>query len=244
MIEPEPGQTYPPEGTGLFAPTRWSLVRRAVTHSGDLGRWLGLYWYPLYAWARHKGRSPEDAADAVQGFLEKLCARGLLAQADESRGRLRSWLLTAFGNHLASDYTRAHRLKRGGGSVHVSIDWPTAENAYLADSTLCSNAEGLYSRTWAMTLMEEALDRLATHYSETGRAAVFEALLPALESPLAETTYAEIAPGLGLSPAALRQAAVRLRQRYRRALLDIAAERLGIASEAQLHAELRELLGG
>ncbi len=244
MSRPEPEPKHPPRGTGLFPVTRWSLVRRAVGDRNDFGHWLGLYWYPLYAWARHKGQSCEDAADAVQSFLVKLCTRELLAQADEARGRLRSWLLTSFSNHLASAHVRSRRLKRGGGIPHLPIDWVSAESSYQADHPFASNAETLYVRTWALTLMEEALDRLAEHFRNTGRTELFEALLPALEAPLAETTYAALAPGLGLSPAALRQAAVRYRQRYRRALLDIAAQRLGISCEIQLQAELRELLGG
>lgn len=244
MSARDPGPIDSPRGTGLFAPTRWSLVRSAAADREALGDWIGLYWYPLYAWARHKGSTSEDAADSVQGFLEKLCERGLLAQADPSRGKLRSWLLTSFANHLASAHRRDTRLKRGGGAVHLSIDWNSAESAYQADHPFASDAEALYARTWALTLMEEALDRLAEHFRDSGREALFEALLPALESPLPDSTYAEIAPSLGMSPAALRQAAVRFRQRYRRALLEIAARRLGISCEVRLQTELRELLGG
>ena len=47
-----------------------------------------------------------------------------------------------------------------------------------------------------------------------------------------------------MTPAALRQASVRLRQRYRRALLDLAAARLGITCEAALEDELRTLVAG
>jgi hypothetical protein len=53
-----------------------------------------------------------------------------------------------------------------------------------------------------------------------------------------------MAAPLGLSAAALRQSMVRFRQRYRRMLLDVAGERLGITCEARLAVELRELLGG
>jgi methylphosphotriester-DNA--protein-cysteine methyltransferase len=92
--------------------------------------------------------------------------------------------------------------------------------------------------------MDEALARLADHFAASGREELFEALLPALEEAPEEATYQEIAERLGLSAAALRQAAVRFRQRYRRLLLDVAGERLGITCEAQLAEELRELLGG
>ena len=231
-----------PAGSGLFARTRWTLVRRAVESHGALGELLPIYWYPLYAWERRRGFSPEDAGDGVQSFLAKMCERNLVAQADAGRGKLRSWLLKSFANHLATEHERAHRQKRGGDAAQIHIDWTGAESAYLAEPTLASTPDALYARTWALSLMEEALDRVATHYAETNRTALFDALLPALESPLPEDTYAEVATRLAMTPAALRQAAVRLRARYRRALLELAAARLGITCEAALEDELRALL--
>jgi RNA polymerase sigma-70 factor (ECF subfamily) len=237
-----------PCGSGVFARTRWSLVRRAsgdglVAHNA-LDELLTIYWYPLYAWARRRGLSPEDAGDGVQGFLGKVCERNLVAQADAERGKLRSWLLKSFSHFLITEHERSHRQKRGGDAAHVHIDWSGAETAYLAEPALTSTPEVLYARTWALSLMEEALEHVATHYAETNRGALFDALLPALESPLPDDTYADVAALLAMTPAALRQASVRLRQRYRRALLDLAAVRLGITSEAQLEDELLTLLGG
>lgn len=229
---------------GFFATTRWSLVRRAAADFRFLDEWIGLYWYPLYAWARQRGMLPEDAADGVQTFLAKLCSRELLAQADVTRGSLRAWLLTSFSNHLRTAHAASQCIKRGGGVPHVSIDWAQIEVAYLADSATPSSPEAVYARSWALTLMEEALTACALHYEKNGRASLFEALLPALEAPLTDSTYAEVAARLGIAGPALRQAAVRMRQRYRRALLAIAATRLGITCEAELEAEIRTLLDG
>ena len=230
------------KSTGLFPRTRWSLVRRAAIAHTALGDWLGCYWYPLYAWARKRGASPEEAADGVQGFLARLCSNNLLAQADESRGRLRSWLLTSFLNYLAGKYTKTETLKRSVDIFSVGIDWDSVESAYSADAIHATSPDHVYARTWALTLMDEALDRVSDHYEKTGRRALFEALLPALESPLEDATYEQLAPPLGVTGAALRQAAVRVRQRYRRTLLDLASARLGITSEVLLGRELRELL--
>lgn len=231
-------------GNGAFLPTRWSLVRRAVRTPAALEEWIGDYWYPLYAWARSCGHSPEDAADGVQGFLEKLCGRGLLAQADPSRGKLRSWLLTAFGNHLSDLRRKQHALKRGGKAPHISIDWTMVENECRQDLIPSSTPEALYTRVWALTLMEEALERVAAHYRATGREKLFETLVPALERPLPDDTYASRAEELGMAPGTLRQASVRLRKRYRQALLDVAGIRLGIYGEQALAEELHLLLGG
>ncbi|MEK0450395.1 MAG: hypothetical protein RL088_2663 [Verrucomicrobiota bacterium] len=175
-------------GAALFPRTRWSLVRRASGGAGPLGDWIGFYWYPLYAWSRGRGASPEDAADGVQGFLEKLCARNLLAQADETRGKLRSWLLASFSNYLATEHTKSTRLKRGGIAERVRIDWGNVESAFATDLAADTQPDRVYARAWAITLLDEALERVGKHYEKTARQDLFAALLPALESPLAEDT--------------------------------------------------------
>ena len=231
-------------GRLALATTRWSLVRRACTGGKALDEWAASCWYPLYVWARRKECSPEDAADAVQEFLGKICTRGLLAQADPARGKFRSWLLTGFGNHLNGRISNARRLKRGGGVAHLPLTLNGAEQLYQSDMAAVTDATSAYTRAWALTLMDEALARLAEHFAAGGREELFEALLPSLEKSLEDETYQELAERLGLNAPALRQAVVRFRQRYRRFLLDVAGERLGITSEVRLAEELRELLGG
>lgn len=228
----------------MLGTTRWSLVRRAMAGGEALEAWVEASWYPLYCWARQKGWSPEDAADAVQEFLGKICNRQLLKQVNPARGRLRSWLLGAFGNHLASQVVRSRRLKRGGGARHLSTDWEGFERSYQLESRNQPDADRLYARAWALSVMEEAMRRLAEHFANGGREALFEALLPALEAPLENATYAEVAVELEMSGAALRQAAVRFRKRYRSLLLEVAGECLGLTGEAVVEQELRELLGG
>ncbi len=231
---------------GAFPLTRWTMVRRAVAQPQALEEWVGLYWYPLYVWARRRGASEADAADGVQSFLLRLCEKALLAQAEENRGRLRSWLLTAFGNHLASEAKSAGRKKRGGGVEHVAVDWAAVEAVCESHSAASPGGtpEQAYARAWALTLMDEALDRVEAHYRKTERAELFAALLPALEDAPDWEPQAQIAARMSMSAAAVRQAAQRLRQRYRRTLLDVAAQRLGMSGDARVGAEIRGMLGG
>lgn len=229
-------------------PTRWSLVRIA-SGSGDaalqaLGEILRHYWYPLYAFARRRGLAEHDAADAVQSFCTRLCAGNLLAQADEERGRLRSWMLKCFQNHLSGLRAYSAAAVRGGGALHIDIDWPGAESIYQSEPGLVESPEALYTRAWAHSLMEEALHQLATYYKATGRSDLYEALLPSLEAPRDDLTYADVAATLQMSAGALRAAGHRLRHRYRAILLELASQRLGITCEAALGRELRAILTG
>ena len=228
----------------VLATTRWSLVRRAAAGTAALEEWVGSCWYPLYTWARHQNRSPEDAADAVQEFLGKICTRNLLADADPARGRFRAWLLTGFSNHLSNAARKTSSLKRGGKKNRDHIDLQTIEEIYHHDMASIGDPAQAYTRAWAITLMDEALLRLEDYFKSRDRSELFHVLLPALESPLADSTYEEHAPKLGMTAPALRQAALRFRQRYRRLLLDVASERLGVTCDARLREELRELLGG
>jgi hypothetical protein len=59
-----------------FDATRWSLVLEAAQGRAEAGpealaQLCERYWPPLYAFARHRGFSPEDAQDLVQGFFEQ-----------------------------------------------------------------------------------------------------------------------------------------------------------------------------
>lgn len=186
--------------------------------------------------------SEEDAADGVQGFLAHVCAKNLLAHAREERGRLSAWLLTCFGRYLSGQRIKERALKRGGGALHISIEREGAETLYQSEPQLAEAPAELYARAWAESLLEEALLRLSSHYASTGRAALFEVILPALDSPPPEASFAETAAQFGMTATALRSATQRMRNRYRSILLELAASRLGITSEAALHGELRALL--
>jgi RNA polymerase sigma-70 factor (ECF subfamily) len=64
----------PPEKPGAFPETRWSVVLAAQGAGGEnarraLNELCGAYWYPIYAYIRRTGRTPEDAEDLTQGFF-------------------------------------------------------------------------------------------------------------------------------------------------------------------------------
>ena len=89
------------------------------------------YWYPLYAYVRRKGRGPEDAADAVQGFFVRLVERDYFAAASRERGRLRSFLIHQMDCWLADETRHRTALKRGGAGTLLRMD--DAEARYAAE---------------------------------------------------------------------------------------------------------------
>ena len=81
------------QGNSSFQATRWTLVQRckeanAVDAQEALNVLCGMYWRPLYAFARGYGRSMEDAEDVVQGFLAKGIEKALFSAASGAIGLL------------------------------------------------------------------------------------------------------------------------------------------------------------
>ena len=226
-----------------FPPTRWSVVLAAagsgVESRAALEELCRLYWFPLYAFARQRGWSAEDAEDETQEFLTRVAAGELLASVAAGRGRLRTYLLAAFQRDLIDTQRRQSRQKRGGGIHFIPINSIEAEQR-LAGMTLANDPAADYDRAFALTCLDAAATRLADEYAERGRAALFQTLRPSLD-PSAGVDHSAAAATLGLDANALRQAVFRLRQRFRVLLRQIIADTLQQPSEAHIDEELAAL---
>src|ERR1051326_2234667 len=107
-------------GPQVFATTHWSVVITAGHPSSPnaqeaLEKLCRAYWYPLYAYVRRQGRSPEDAEDVTKQFFARLLDKNYIGKADRHRGKFRTFLLASMNNFLDNKWKRAARLKRGGG---------------------------------------------------------------------------------------------------------------------------------
>jgi RNA polymerase sigma-70 factor (ECF subfamily) len=238
--------TRPDAGpTSAFVATHWSVVLQAghgdsPEAAAALERLCRTYWPPLYAYVRRKGYDPIQAQDLTQEFFARLLARRDLAAADRRKGRFRSFLLGALEHFLAKEWTRTHRLKRGGGLAFISWEACAAEeNQHLAAPDSWS-PERLYERRWALTVLEQALAALQADYAAAGKPALFAALQPLLTSDDEALSRADLAARLGMSEGALRVALHRLRQRYGECVRAELA-RL-VARPEEIEEELRHLL--
>jgi hypothetical protein len=139
MSPGEPQGEHPQHGRAQFTTTHWSVVlvagRGASSDaSAALERLCQTYWYPLYAYVRRHGSSPEDAQDLTQGFCERLLEQDLLAELQLTGARFRSFLLHAFKNYLASEWTRAQTGKRGRTRTIPSLDELSPEVRYALEA--------------------------------------------------------------------------------------------------------------
>jgi DNA-directed RNA polymerase specialized sigma24 family protein len=202
-----------------FPSTRWSRVLAAGSRDSaeareSLAVLCEAYWYPLYAFIRRKGYSPEQAKDHTQDFFAYLLDRGVLAKADPVRGRFRAFLRTVCGRFLAGLRERAGARKRGGGRHSLPIDAFDAEGRYARELADLGSPERIFDRTWALTLLGRVLDQLREEYNDAGRLATFEELRAVLVEESGREPYVDIAGRLGTSEGAVRVAACRMRRRY------------------------------
>ncbi len=217
--------------TKRFHTTRWSLVTRAGGAPEEarlaLGELCEAYWYPLYAFLRRRGEGEEDARDLVQGFLAGLLERGQLG-ADQARGRFRSYLLGALGNHASNARRHANADKRGGGQTHESLD---GEGRYALEPDHGETPEALFDRAWALLVLERALERLGEEYTQRGRTDTFEALRATLTGQAPD--HERAAAQLGTSAGAVRVTVHRMRGRLRELIRAEVAQTVGEGDEVE-----------
>jgi RNA polymerase sigma-70 factor (ECF subfamily) len=233
--------------TEAFPDTRWSIVS-AVRRGGDsaaawraLGELCRTYWYPLYAFARGTGLSPEDAEDRTQDFFSAVLETDFFSEATPEIGRLRSFLLTAFKRDLIDDRRRRMAARRGGSRFFLSLHG--AEQRLQAELTAPqAPPDEAWDRRWAVVLLDAAVERLRADFAAGGKELLFESLRPFLNGGTdASSAYDELCTRHGLTRESARQSVHRLRERFRESLRRCIADTLSDPAPAQVDEELAAL---
>lgn len=193
----------PPGQGDLFATTQWTKILNV--RNGDehhrrqaLNELATGYWWPVFCYISRKGYPDEVAEDLTQGFFEEVVlGRQLIQQAERSKGRFRTFLLTALNRFLASKYRAQKAQKRtpAGGIVHEK----TARWQNLPERSKINDPKEAFNHAWATALLDRVLSELRGDCFRTGKTlhwSLFEAkvLRPIMESspspPLAKLCQA------------------------------------------------------
>ena len=229
-----------------FLTTHWTLVRDAgdPDSSGYREAREALcesYWFPLYAFLRRYGCAPDEAQDMTQGFLARMLDKDDFRLADETRGKFRSFLLASLKHFVANERKQAKRLKRGGGAIVVPIDSENAESAYAQEPVDNLTPDKIFERTWALSVLNQALDRLEEDWLNSGKSEQFDLLKAYLTPGKESTTYRDVGEALEMSEGAVKVAVHRLRKAYRTELRRVIADT--VSSETEIEDEIRDLFG-
>jgi DNA-directed RNA polymerase specialized sigma24 family protein len=202
------------------------------------------YWFPLYAFARHRGLQRPDAEDAVQSFFLATGDSRFFQKADQQKGRFRTFLLTAFTRLLSSRTTHNNAQKRGGNLPHFSIDADQAEAWLLADTQ--ANAEDstlAFERHWAKNIIRSVLATLSAEAALTPKSASRFQILSRFLSPenCLGYTVRQAAADLDISLATCEKSIQRLRHQFRQAVRYEVASTLRNPTESSITEEMIQL---
>jgi RNA polymerase sigma-70 factor (ECF subfamily) len=238
--------SLPAAGAANFHTTHWTVIMTAAQSQmqggpAALAELCGLYWYPLYVFARRRGHSPDDAQDLTQGFFLHLLEHRALARVDRLKGKFRSFLITAFTNYLSLEAHRARCLKRGGNCQFVTLDLERAESRYLLEPADALTAEKIFDARWAMMLLGRAMTLLGEEYAARGKTSTFEMLEAFLDlgDSKAAPPYEQAAEALQVSVGSVKTLIHRLRKRF----AAILREEVGrtVSNPAEVDAEIHSL---
>lgn len=223
-----------------FPSTQWSTVLRSQRDGVEAAKAMNdlcsRYWYPLYAYLRSRGFGREDAQDITQTFFMKAVMGGLLQNADQERGKLRSFLLASLTRHISNHLRHERAEKRGGRAIMLPLECFTAEERFVKEPADTRDPEKLFLLAWARELMDRVRSKLRAYYGRTKRAEMFAVLEPHLAMDEAGTPYSDLAQRLGTTEVSLRMQVHRTRQRFGKLLREEVA--LTVQSESELEEEM------
>jgi RNA polymerase sigma factor (sigma-70 family) len=234
-----------PADTSRFATTHWSVVLAAgspesTRYQEALETLCRTYWFPLYAFLRRRGCDTHQAEDYIQAFFTRMLEKRSLKAVDAKPGKFRSFLLTSLKNFIANEIDRIQAQKRGGQQTILSLDLEHAERQYVSEPSHDMSPERLFEKSWAITVLEHAMNQLEAEFVSSNRADLFECLRGYLTAEPDAVPYRDVAERLRMTEGAVKMAVHRLRTRYGDVLREKVAQT--VATQAQIDEEIRELL--
>ena len=211
----------------------------ADLHEPALDTLCQTYWFPLYAYLRRRGYDSHQAEDYTQGFFAGILERKGLQRADPKYGKFRSFLLASLKNFLADEWDRARAQKRGGDKNIISLDFDAAASRYDLEPADRLSPEKLFDRSWALTVLTRAMDRLKAESASSDKQRLFDGLKVYLAAERDAVSYRDVAGELDMTEGAVKVAVHRLRQRYRELVREEIAQT--VTTEAQVDEEIRDL---
>ena len=120
---------------------------------------------------------------------------------------------------------------RGDGQRALSLDFDSGESRYQIEPSHELTPEKLYERRWVLTLLDQVLDSLRSELAAASSASQFEKLKPAIIGEMTAADYELAAAALGITAAAAKQVAYRMRKRYRELFRQEVARTVGDDSD-------------
>jgi hypothetical protein len=235
----------PHDQRGSFTTTHWSEVSQAGAADPTLRRDVLERLIRQYAPAfrahliGYKRIPAEQAEELLQGFLcDQIVSADLIAHADRTRGRLRTFLLLALDRYVLKARRYARAGKRGGGVPLLSIDDqgidPVGDRA---------EASAAFDVAWAREVVDQALRQMQLECQRSDRPDIWELFECRLVGPLLSGTtaprYQSLVERFGFkSPTQASNLLITAKRMFARTLRETIA---AYSSDDQVEEELHDL---
>lgn len=233
---------------GAFLTTHWSLIDEASGRDGGdesalVELLLERYWKPVYCYLRRQGYGNEEAKDLTQGFFhEVVLGRNLIQQADQTKGRFRSFLLVALNRYVINVRDKETARKRTPTGRLVSLD--VADMAELPSAVTTLTPEDAFTYVWVSALLEQVLNDVETACRQDGKEVHWQVFRDRVLRPVMQGGDAPDMTSLGerygiADPAQAPNMVVTVKRRFRAAL----AQRLrgSVMSDEEAEAEFQDI---
>jgi RNA polymerase sigma-70 factor (ECF subfamily) len=225
-----------------FDTTRWSMVLEAREDSARarsaLETLCRTYRPPVLTYIRRRVGHVE-AEDLAQVFFARFLEHAYHADADPARGRFRAFLLTALKRFLIDANSEAHAIKRGGRIMFRSLEQDSIDGDTIDRIADADTPERAFERSWAVALIDAAMQRLRQEARQAGKLELFEQLHEFLVERPDEADYARVAAALNLRRNTLAVTVHRLRHRLHELIRDELAQTT--TTDAELDSEIRDM---
>jgi RNA polymerase sigma-70 factor (ECF subfamily) len=196
-----------------------------------LARLCQTYWYPVYAFLRHRGHKPHDAQDLTQGFFEHVLSHDFFKSVDPRKGRFRTFLLSSLNHFVINGLYRSSTRKRGGEFIVVSWDQLNETDNFDGGPLQEAAPDMVFDRTWALSLVQRVLEKVRAEYIRLGKAEYFEVLRAFLPRGTAPGSYEDAAAKLGMARSAFDLALHRFKKTFGKVLREAVAHTVDAAED-------------
>ena len=177
-----------------FLTTEWTVIDHI--RSGDqssstalMNDLLKKYWKPVYCYLRQKGFDNERAKDLTQGFFQEIVLkRSLIEHADKSRGRFRTFLLTALQQYIAEAHRKQNFRKAKPKGFLLSLDEMKATQ--MPETPAEFSPEDSFHYAWAAQLLDQLLEEVEAKCRADGKTIHWQVFHDRVLRPIMEGTDA------------------------------------------------------
>jgi RNA polymerase sigma-70 factor (ECF subfamily) len=189
-----PYQTAMGGSRGEFLTTEWTVIDHIRTGNKSssavlMNDLLKKYWKPVYCYLRRKGFDNERAKDLTQGFFQEIVLkRALIEHADKSRGRFRTFLLTALQQYMSEAHRKQNFRKSKPKGFLLSLDELTS--AQMPEAPAEFSPEDSFHYAWAAQLLDQLLEEVEAKCRADGKAIHWQVFHDRVLGPIMEGTDA------------------------------------------------------